>query len=521
MRLLTTILLCSTVLCGYPRARTTADIDREIRAMDSVAIAAAGIDTSTLDATQKQVLRHLLAGAWINTNDYSMLSFIPDETYYLAVQDVIAAQLREQGYVPPGPEQFRERIQALFGIAQGEEHQHLYFNGEKWVSVVPEDRYALDEGIEERAVNFHFDPERRQITTLSDLPSLTDYRNRYPQLAAVEQYIDSEKRLSLTLDRMGVASDPEVRSQYSLMLFSDIDPEWMPKYARLQTAKQAARNKFLLNGDPAGFRHMLRDYDPLVDYLCDQGGMRKPEIRVGSDIGEVLEFQNPDSMIFSLGRPGWEVLSAARGDLNGDGQDDMAVVIGLDPEMLYFDYADTLSNAHNEYCEYPGKALRSRTLIVALSEKGKQGLPIRVVQEKLIPAFPTWDNNRDDPHEGVIISDGRLTLSACSWMSAGSWWAETYNYGFEYIDSQLRLTNYEGSDYHRATGEGSSKNIDLKAGLCLGGSYNISDETESVPSDTTRFEPLPLIPIEELERGTYLLSKSASEEDAIKIYLLD
>lgn len=522
MRVLATILFCSTILCGCPRAKTTAQIDREIRALDSVAIAAAGIDTSTLDATGKQVLRHLLAGAWINADGYSLPSFTPDEAYYLATQNVIAAQFREQGYTPPTAEQFRERIQTLFGIAQGVEHQHVYFDGEKWVSVDPEYRYALDEGIEEGAVNFHFDPERRQITTLSDLPTLTDYSNRYPQLAAVEQHIDRKKRFSLTLDRMEVDSDPEVRGQYSLMLFSDIDPEWAQKYERLQIAKQAAHNKFLLNGDPAGFRHMLRDYDPLVDYLCDQGCMRKPEIRMGSDIGEVFPSQNRDSMIFSLGRPGWEVLSASRGDLNGDGQDDMAFVIGFDPEMLYFDYADTLNQSHNEYTDYPGEVLRSRTLVVALSEKGKPGLPIRIVHEKLIPYFPAWDSNADDAFEGIGISDARLTLHERSWASAGSWWTGNYSYGFEYIDSQLRLTCYEESGFHRGTGEGSTTIVDLKTGLSLGGSYSISDETDSALSDTTRFEPLPLIPIEGLERGgDYPLSKSASEEDAIKIYLLD
>lgn len=522
MRFLTILLLCAAALWGCSRTKTIAEIDRELRELDAKAIAAAGIDTTALDVVEKQVLRHLLSGAGISSDGYSLPTFDSDEAYYLAVQDATAALLPEQGYVPPATEQFCERIHNIFGIAQGEEAQPLRLDGEDWIPSYVNDRYALEDDYNEGLPTLQLDPERRQIAILTKLPLLTDYRNRYPHLAAVEQYIDREKRLQLLLDRREIEPDPEVRKGYSLLLFADMDSTWFYNYRQFDVERVTAYNKFLLNDDPVSFQRMLRRYDPLVDGLYGEGGRGRLKIGVGDDIGELFEFHGRDSVTFKVSYPGQAILGAARGDLNGDGLEDVAFVVGFDPEMLCFDYADTLASPHNEYTDRPDEPLRSRTLIVALSEKGKQGLPIRIVHEKLLPCFPAWDSFADDPFEGIGISDGCLTLHECSWMSAGSWWTGNFTYGFEYVDAQLRLTSYETSGFHRGTGEGTSTILDIKNGVCIAGSFSISDKTDSAPSDTTRFAPRPLIPLEKLERGgEYVLSESEKEEDAIQIYLLD
>lgn len=518
------LLLCNTALCGCSGTKTTAEIDRELRALDSEAIAAAGIDTAGLDAVEKQVLRRLLTGESIEVNGSDTYSlyvpkvFNPDEAYYLAMQEAVAALLREQGYVQPSPEQFQERVAALFGITQGDRHQHLYFNGEGWIPA-EEDLYG-PEG-EEGEERLHFDPEHRQITTMSDLPVLVDYRNRYPRLAAVEQHINRRKRLSLMLDRAGVESDPELRKPYALNLFADLDPEWMQKQRREEIEKLVARNKFLLNDDPAGFQRMLRIDDPLVTRLMDKGGLRKPEINTGSDIGELIEFSG-DSMRLRAKRPGWEILSTAHGDLNGDGKDDMALVIGLGDRMLRFDYADTLSDSRRQNDDYPPERLRERTLVVALSEREEPGLPVRTVNEKLIPCFPAWNSNADDAFDGIDISDGELMLRERSWMSAGSWWTDTYRYGFRFIDGQLRLVNCEQTRLHRGTGEAYLTYLDLETGRYSSKSYNEFEETEPSPTYVLLFEPLPLLALEKLERGgTYPLSKPDYEGEVFNINLLN
>ena len=523
-RLLSTLLLCNTALCGCSGTKTTAEIDRELRALDSEAVAAAGIDTTSLDAVEKQVLRRLLTGKSIevNGNDsysrYVPRAFNPDEAYYLAAQEALAALLREQGYVQPSREQFRERVAALFGIAQGDRPQHLYFNGEGWIPA-EEDIYGPEE--EDGEERLHFDPEHRQITTMSDLPILADYRNRYPRLAAVEQHINRRKRLSLMLDKAGVESDPGQREAYVLNLFADKDSEWIRQVRRKEIEKLAARNKFLLNADPQGFQRMLRTGDPLATQLFDKGGLRKPEIRTGSDIGELIEFAG-DTMLLQAGHPGWEILSAARGDLNGDGKEDAAFVIGLDERMLGFDYADTLNDSRREYEDYPPERLRERTLVVALSEREEPGLPIRTVNEKLIPCFPAWNSNADDAFEGIDISDGELKLRERSWMSAGSWWTDMYCFGFRFIDGQLRLVNREQTGFHRGTGEAYLTNLDLETGRYSSKSYNEFEETEPSPTYVLLFEPLPLLALEKLERGrTYPLSKPDYEGEIFDLNLLN
>lgn len=531
-RLLATLLLCNTALYACSGTKTTAEIDRELRVLDSETIAAAGIDTTSLDAVEKQVLRHLLAGESIEingNNDYSLYiprAFKPDEAYYLATQEAIISLLCKQGYVQPSPEQFRERVSTLFGITQGDLHQHLYFNGEGWIPA-EEDIYG-PESEEEYYVyvkyveSLHFDPERRLVTTSSELPILVDYRNRYPRLAAVEQHINRKKRLSLMLDKAEVESDPELREPYVLNLFADLGAEWIQKVRREEIERLVARNKFLLNNDPASFQRMLRFYDPLTTQLFDKGGLRKPKIHPGSDIGELIEFHTRDSARLRGEYPGWEILSAARGDLNGDGKEDMAFVIGFGDRMLGFDYADTLNDSRYEYNDYPPERLRERTLVVALSERERPGLPIGIVNEKLIPCFPAWNSNADDAFDGIDISNGELVLHERSWMSAGSWWTDTYRYGFRFIDEQLRLVNREQTRFHRGSGEAYLTHLDLETGRYSSKSYNEFEETKSSPTYVLLFEPLPLLALEKLERGgTYPLSKPDYEGEVFNLNLLN
>lgn len=531
LKTLIAFMLCCCTLLSC-RAKSTDKIDRELRELDAAAIAAAGIDTTQLNPIEKLLLRQLVTGEWIQKDqgELQFPVFELTEQDYLVTEECIAELLREQGYVAPTPELFRKQVQHYFGFEPGDQQQHMTFEGGDAGWVKTEEPFNLDYNAEEGLYEFHFDPDNRQVTLLLDLPTLTDYRTRYPQLAAVEKYVNREKRLSLLLDKFMPDLSKKERAGYSLTLYGDCDPEWFSGNSRRLVNQLASYNRYLFNGDPASFGLMLIRRDPLIDYISYLGGLRPPKLEVGQPISSLIEFHGTDSL--TLRHSSWSVLAAAKGDLNGDEEQDLALVIGLDPQMLAFDFnnPDSVSRSDfNDDTDYPCEQLRNRILIIAMSEKGEQR--IHTIQPNLIPRFPDWNSNADDPFEFLEIENGNLVLTERSWMSAGSWWmsVDKFTFGYDPASKQLLFNEYYSESSHRATDENIHRTIELKRGM----STRISTEQVENPASPDgmstvqktlmqSFAPIPLLSIDTLKRGAeYRVSKETDEEQQIMIYTLE
>lgn len=520
MKRLIPAIVCCMLFCGCPRAKDPGYAER-LRAIDAAAVTAAGLDTAQLDATGKLLLRELLAGVEIHDADYNSTfgTYEMSEEDCRIAQQYIARMLGEQGYAAPTEEEFRRRLHLFFGIDLKREQEHLSLGDEGWIPLTGEERYTS--GIEDyygpTMWHLHIDATNRHISTELSLPLLCDYRNRYPQIAAVEQYIDRGKRLEILLDKLEDEKkiDKGSRAEYELTLFCDQIPRW-----KLTNDPIVAINKFLFHDDAASFRYLMEQYDyaSFTDQLKECGyDYADPRIDSPGDLGDLLDIR-PDTLIVK--RPGWVVLAAAQGDLDGDGQEDRTLVIGLNPEMLRREYGEGEASRSDE--EGPSEELRNRILIVAQGNAGKPEWTIRTVHRNLIPRYPAWGSNRDDPFDGLDLSEGRLTLRERSWMSAGSWWTDTYRYGFRFIDGQLRLVNREQTRLHRGTGEAYLTYLDLETGRYSSKSYNEFDETEPSPTYVLLFKPLPLLALENLERGeTYPLSKPDYEGEIFYLNLLN
>lgn len=516
MKLLIPAIVCCMLFCGCPRAKDPGYAE-QLRAIDAAAVTAAGLDTAQLDATGKLLLRELLAGVEIHDADYNSTfgTYEMSEEDCRIAQQYIARMLAERGYAAPTEEEFRRRLHLFFGIDLKREQEHLSLGDEGWIPLTGEERYTS--GIEDyygpTMWHLHIDATNRHVSTELSLPLLCDYRNRYPQIAAVEQYIDRGKRLEILLDKLEDEKkiDKGSRAEYELTLFCDQIPRW-----KLTNDPIVAINKFLFHDDAASFRYLMEQYDyaSFTDQLKECGyDYAEPRIDSPGDLGDLLDIR-PDTLIVK--RPGWVVLAAAQGDLDGDGQEDRALVIGLNPEMLRREYGQGEASRSDE--EGPSEELRNRILIVAQGNAGKPEWTIRTVHRNLIPRYPAWGSNRDDPFDGLDLSEGRLTLRERSWMSTGSWWTGVYEYTFEYVGSQFCLTACESTELHRASGESTAISIDLKNGVRTGKKYNEFDTGVPAKYDTLHFMPRPQLLLEEMERGReYRLSEETSGSEQITI----
>lgn len=140
----------------------------------------------------------------------------------------------------------------------------------------------------------------------------------------------------------------------------------------------------------------------------------------------------------------WELRKEAKGDLNKDGIEDLALVIqDTDPANIEAD----------EYMERDGNP---RTLIILFgTENGCYELI-----EKRTDYIPTHqDIGMVDPFDNMEIKNGTLHFSFVSFATMGTWETSSYKYIWRYQDDAFRLIGASSSFLHRATGEASDISV--------------------------------------------------------------
>jgi hypothetical protein len=164
---------------------------------------------------------------------------------------------------------------------------------------------------------------------------------------------------------------------------------------------------------------------------------------------------------------GWRLEMAAKGDLDGDGRPDLALLLrGNDPA----------ARIDAEMCDDPLDT-NPRMLVVAFAVPG--GYRRIVANHRLIP-------RRENPCEmdwieegALVIARGSLSLNFQRMMSMGGWSAGTTRFTFRWQADALRLIGWDYSHVARNSGETATISINYLT-------RRVKTETGRIDADRSR-----------------------------------
>lgn len=152
----------------------------------------------------------------------------------------------------------------------------------------------------------------------------------------------------------------------------------------------------------------------------------------------------------------WKLLEKAQGDLNGDGQADLALIIEeANPENI----------VKNDSLGSPELNLNPRRLLVLL--KKPQAYQLAASNDFLPAEGDAESPCLADPlaeGEALAIKNGLLKIGLHYWLSCGSWYVSNHLYTFRYQDQSFKLIGYDSNDFHRASGDITERSINFLTG---------------------------------------------------------
>ena len=185
--------------------------------------------------------------------------------------------------------------------------------------------------------------------------------------------------------------------------------------------------------------------------------------------------------------PGWQLEAQAKGDLNGDGAEDLALVLHAadpkavvaNPDGLGVDKLDT----------------NPRILAVAFARTA--GYELVLENHTLIPR--RTDPVMDDPFDsvaasGLEVARGALRLRLGVFASAGSWSMSTIATTFRWQNGRFELIGYDRTETNRGSGEIEGLSINYLTRRAKRSQGTIESDAER-----TRWETLPRGPLLSLD----------------------
>jgi hypothetical protein len=188
---------------------------------------------------------------------------------------------------------------------------------------------------------------------------------------------------------------------------------------------------------------------------------------------------------------GWRIDARAQGDLNGDGDSDLALVLrGQDPANVV---SGSLGPANFD--------TNPRILAVAFAERGAGGYRLVVQNHRLIPrhVIATIDDPFDPEGDALEIERGTLKVSLIRFASAGGWDAGGTAFTFRWQNGALRLIGYDFDNVRRNTGESTSLSINFVTRRARIATGRIESDAERVR--WSRIRAGPLLTIDEIGDG--------------------
>ncbi|WP_186754055.1 hypothetical protein [Echinicola salinicaeni] len=188
---------------------------------------------------------------------------------------------------------------------------------------------------------------------------------------------------------------------------------------------------------------------------------------------------------------GWQLLSQARGDLNGDGIEDVAFAIqsSIQETVEYHD-------------GYESDTLQTNPRILGIYFGKGNGKIKKVLQSNTFIINRTTPT-MDEPFKGgQILPNGELQINFYIWQcrECTSW--SSHEYRFKYQNHAFELIKYEESITQRISGDETSYQFDFQKGTVTIISTESDEETNEQTSDKQikKFELLQLQSIKSLKK---------------------
>lgn len=167
-------------------------------------------------------------------------------------------------------------------------------------------------------------------------------------------------------------------------------------------------------------------------------------------------FKKSASKIKDFVPAGWKLITEAKGDLNKDGLEDIALVIeNTNPKNF-------ISNAG----KLGGDTLNinPRYLLVAF-KKSNGSLELVAKNRNFIPSV----NDQDSPclqdpfgeEGGMVVKKGLLKIYFQHFYSCGAWEIYNFDYIFRYQNQKIELIGFNKSSLHRSSGEETSLTVNF------------------------------------------------------------
>ena len=167
---------------------------------------------------------------------------------------------------------------------------------------------------------------------------------------------------------------------------------------------------------------------------------------------------------------GWKLEQMKKGDLNGDGRADIALVLHQNDQRNVIHNEDGLGA--RQFDSNP------RILAVALAGPAGDGYTLVLENHSLIPQLD--QATIDDPFRGISISNGLLRVSLHFWASAGSWLASETTYTFRYSADCFHLVGYDSAETQRNSGQTDEISVNYLTGRVKKSSSNFASKRKRV-----------------------------------------
>jgi hypothetical protein len=188
--------------------------------------------------------------------------------------------------------------------------------------------------------------------------------------------------------------------------------------------------------------------------------------------------------------PGWKIESQVTGNLDGDGAEDIAMVLrGTDPRNVL---------TGGQFGETPFDS-NPRILAVAL-RNSDGGYRLALENHRLIPRPD--DPSREDPLSetgGISIERGTLKVAFYLFMSAGGWGMGDTSYRFRLEKGRFRLIGYDSYSVNRGTGDSEEVSVNLLTGKVVITTGNIG--SDAARTETRRLRKKAVLTIDDLRDG--------------------
>ena len=190
---------------------------------------------------------------------------------------------------------------------------------------------------------------------------------------------------------------------------------------------------------------------------------------------------------------GWRLEQEHRGDLDGDGREDLVLVLKMD---------DPANRIPGATAGAPAFDSNPRMLVAAfaLPEGGYR----RVLADHALvprPHSPMLDDYFDQREGGgVEVASGALRVDLRVWASAGSWTTSQAGFTFRWRDGCFRLVGHDGFSMHRASGEIRTTSANYLTRRAWTSEGSVRDDGQP-PREWVRLPRRPLLCLEEVGSG--------------------